>query len=210
MTLSSRWTSLLPRERLVVSMAAGAIALAVVGTRLAPAWNQWAATAGVRFQTLTDSLVRIQAVASEQGQRRDSVQLLQFDGALSHATVVAARGEEAAAMVVLNLVAAAADDVGVSLTSLQRLQDVAKPIRAASTRRPTFMTFSVKATGLAAPDLLPELLAFIDTSRVQLVTRSISVSASTPVAGGRAKDVRFDLVVAAIIQLRSPVRLPRR
>ena len=75
----------------------------------------------------------------------------------------------------------------------------------------SYSTVSVRATGTGDAELLPELLAFIDTSRTQLSTRSFSVSPATISGEARTHSVQFDLVVSALVRIdaASPAR-PQR
>lgn len=202
MSRATWWLGLAPRERLVVVLASSAVCLAVLVARVMPAWTGWVASEFVRRQVLTDSLAHMQVRLSQEARVADSIARRQFERELSHTVVLTARSDQEASISLLNLLAAVADDVGVTLSSVQRQSDATGPLAARSTQRTGYSVVSVKAIGSAHPDLIPELLAFVDTSRVQLSTRSVSISAGRN-SGSREENVQVELVVSALVNIRT-------
>ncbi len=210
MRLSPWWMGLTLRERVTIVIALGLITVSLALTRLAPAWREWSESEQRRLTALTDTLSQMREATSTQGERVDSIRLQRLRSALARVTPLIARTEEEAALAAMNLVVAAADDVGIEFSSIQRYRESGAPTRGKSKRRDSFQAVNVKATGITDPNLMPELLAFLDTSRVQLAARSMSISAAVSGGGQRAHEVRFELVVAAAAQLQPAHGAPGR
>jgi type II secretory pathway component PulM len=211
MTWRLRWAALEPRERRVILGAALLIGSALIVTRALPVWNDWVDTTANRRAVLVDSLARMRAITSDAARDRARSRSSRLALEVGRAGVLTARSEELAVTRLLGLISAAADDVGVTLSTAQGQPLVARSARSKQRQRAAFSTVSVRATGNADPDLLPELLAFIDTSRTQLSTRSFSVTAGVLSAETRTSGVQFDLVVSALVRIDagSPTRSPR-
>jgi hypothetical protein len=203
-TAAMWWTQLTPRERLIVTGATTVLAAVILSARAVPLWNDWATAESVRSAVLSDSIVSMRAQLSRETVHKDGIAQAQLESELSHTAVLAARSDEDASHALLRLLSAAADDVGVTLSSVQRQSEVAGPKGASETARARFSSVSVKVIGVAHPDLVPEFLAFIDTSRVQLSATSVSISAGAHRENGKETSVQLDLVVAALVTISGP------
>lgn len=211
MTLNVWWEGLSARERRIIASALAVVGLALLLTRALPAWQSWVDSTGNRRGVLVDSLAQMRALASSGSPDGASLPKTLLEMELASTSVLTGRSEELVLSRLLGLLTAAADDVGVTLSTAQGLPLVSRGARSGRRAPGQYSTVSVRATGTGDAELLPELLAFIDTSRTQLSTRSFSVSPATISGEGRTHSVQFDLVVSALVRIdaASPTR-PQR
>lgn len=201
MTLSGWWDGLAVRERRVVVSAVALIGSALFLTRALPAWRGWVESVENRRVVLVDSLQHMRALVSNGKPDGAYSPKTLLDLEVANTAVLTGRSEELVLSRLLGLVSAAADDVGVTLSTVQGLPLVDRGARSGRRAPGEFSTVSARATGTADAELLPELLAFIDTSRTQLSLRSLSVNPGTIAGASRTAVVQFDLVIAALVRL---------
>ncbi len=203
MTLSISWSRLESRERVVIVCAVSVVVAAILLGRIVPAWRDWSDSAHMRRADLVDSLARMRTLMLSATRTQDSAQQAKMARDLDRTVIVTARSADAATTRLLGLMSAAADDVGVSLSSVQPQPDANVGRRPKAQGVSGLSSVSVRALGASDPDLLPELFAFIDTSRVPLSIRSVSVRNSTFAVGGREASVQFDIVISALVRVNS-------
>jgi hypothetical protein len=200
MKLTTAWASLTDRERRVITLALSCVTVGLVLGRGFPALSGWTLRERARRDMLADSLAVIHGVAAwhaRSGGRAGGADRPLVspphprDSALSRATAEA---------MMMAQISAASEDAGIDLTSLQVVAEPTNSRRPRTARAGVLQRVSLRTSG--SGDIDAAFLSFVDTSRVPLVVRSLTVSPrQQQTSPDGVIPLSIDLVISALVQV---------
>lgn len=202
MTIAHSWAALSARERRVTTWAVGCVIVGVILGRGLPALNSWTSRERTRRVTLADSLASLREVLTWRQRSVTSRIAVSQHSSLQVLSLDSAPNRPAAEAKMMALVSAVGDDAGLDLTSLQIVAEPTSQRRTRIAPANALQRISVRTSGTGDIEALAAFLSFVDTSRVPVVVRSMTVS---PRQQGPSNDgmnvLSIDFVVSALLRI---------
>lgn len=183
--------SLSPRDRRVLALGAGAIALILLVGRGIPAWRRWDAATRASAGQQVDQAARTEAAVRELPAVLDSLQARRTRLAALGTGLLEGTSPAASAAALASLVSGAASSAGVQIGAVQVRPDTAT--------QGTFLRVGVRADATGDLPSLLRMLAALEGGPERLAVRELSLTQPNP--GGppdQVESLRMEIAVEGL------------